>query len=74
MTLTTQFGDVLLATSNMEKNQAECLENTSRKMFIGNDKISEIVNDSDPDCGNCSEISDDVCKVSLVPMVAQCKA
>jgi hypothetical protein len=35
------------------------LENTSQNMFIGNDKISEIVNDSDSDGGNCSEISDD---------------
>jgi hypothetical protein len=29
-------------------------ENTSQKMFIGNDKISEIVNDLDSGCGNFS--------------------
>jgi len=28
----------------------------SQKMFIGNDKISEIVNDSDSDGGNFSEL------------------
>ena len=33
-------------------------ENTSQKMFIGIDKISEIVNDSDSDGGSCSELSD----------------
>jgi hypothetical protein len=38
------------------------LENTSQKMFIGNDKISKTVNDSDSDGGNCSEISDDTLK------------
>jgi len=39
-------------------------ENTSQKMFIGNDTISEIVNDSDSDGGNFSELSDsDTCKV-----------
>ena len=38
-------------------------ENTSQKMFIGND-TSEIVNDSDSDGGNFSELSDsDTCKV-----------
>ena len=39
-------------------------ENTSQKMFIRNDTISEIVNDSDSDGGNFSELSDsDTCKV-----------
>jgi len=39
-------------------------ENTSQKMFIGNDTISEIVNDSDSDSGNFSELSDsETCKV-----------
>jgi len=39
-------------------------ENTSQKMFIGNNRISEIVNDSDSDGGNFSELSDhDTCKV-----------
>jgi hypothetical protein len=33
-------------------------------MFIGNDKISEIVNDSDSDGGNFTELSDDTCKVN----------
>ena len=38
-------------------------EDTSQKMFIGNDKISEIVNDLDSYGGNCSEVSDsDTCK------------
>ena len=50
-------------TSNMEKLSVSS-ETTSQKMFIGNDTISEIVNDSDSDGGNFSEISDsDVCKV-----------
>jgi hypothetical protein len=40
------------------------LENTSQKMFIGNDRISEIVCDSDSDGGNFSELSDDMCKVN----------
>ena len=40
-------------------------ENTSQKMFIGTDKISEIVNDLDSDGGSFSELSDsDMCKVS----------
>ena len=39
-------------------------ENTSQKMIIGNDTISEIVNDSVSDGGNFSELSDsDSCKV-----------
>jgi len=33
-------------------------ENTSQKMFIGNDTISENLNDSDSDGGNFSELSD----------------
>ena len=33
-------------------------ENTSQKMIIGNDTISEIVNDSVSDGGNFSELSD----------------
>src|SRR5215510_13256169 len=37
-------------------------ENTSQKKYIGSDKISEIVNDSDSDGGNFSELSDsDTC-------------
>ena len=39
-------------------------ENTSQKLFIGNDTISEIVNDLDSDGGNVSDLSDsDTCKV-----------
>jgi len=39
-------------------------ENTSQKVFIGTDKISEIVNDSDSDGGSFSELSDsNTCKV-----------
>jgi len=42
-----------------------CSENTSQKMFIGTDKISEIVTDSDSDGGSFSELSDsDRCKVN----------
>ena len=40
-------------------------ENTSQKMFIGTDEISEIVNDSGSDGGSFSELSDsDTCKVN----------
>jgi hypothetical protein len=40
--------DVLRTTSNMEKPGVSVrTENTSQKMFIGNDTISEIVNDSE---------------------------
>ena len=36
-----------------------------KKLFIGTDKISEIVNDWDSDCGSFSELSDsDTCKVN----------
>jgi hypothetical protein len=49
-------------------------ENTSQKMFIGNDTISEIVNDSDSDCGNFSKLSDKACKVRPVPVAVQSKA
>jgi hypothetical protein len=39
-------------------------ENTLKKMFIGIDKISETVNDSDSGGGSCSELSDsDTCEV-----------
>ena len=39
--------------------------NTSQKMFIGTDKISEILNDLDSDVGTCSELSDsDMCEVN----------
>jgi len=39
-------------------------ENTSQKTFIGTDKISEIVNESDSDGGSFSELSDsNTCKV-----------
>ena len=40
-------------------------ENTSQKMFIGTDKISEILNDLDSRIGTCSELSDsDMCEVN----------
>jgi len=49
----------LRTTSNMENpGLSVSSENTSRKMFIGNDMISEIVNDSDSDGGNFSDLSD----------------
>ena len=39
--------------------------NTSRKVFIGNDKISELLNDSDSNGGNFSEHSDnDTCEIN----------
>jgi hypothetical protein len=38
--------------------------NTSQNVFIGNDKISELVNDSDSNGGSFSEHSDDTCKIS----------
>jgi len=55
----------LRATRNMEKpGLSVSSENTSQKMFIGYNRISEIVNDSDSDGGNFSELSDsDTCKV-----------
>jgi hypothetical protein len=49
------------------------LENTSQPMFIGNHKISDTVNDLDPDGGNCSEIYDDTCKVRPVPVAMRSK-
>jgi hypothetical protein len=40
-------------------------ENTSQKMFIGNDTISEIVSNMDSDGGTFGELSDsDTCKVN----------
>jgi hypothetical protein len=40
--------------------------NTSEKVFIGNDKISELVNDSGSNGGNFSEHSDsDTCEINL---------
>jgi hypothetical protein len=60
-----QFSDVFLTTRNMEKTGLNVsVENTSQKMFTGNDKISEIVNDSDSNGGNFSELSDNMCKVN----------
>jgi hypothetical protein len=41
-------------------------KNTSQRTFIGSDKISEIVNDSDSDGGNFSELCDsDTCEVNV---------
>ena len=40
-------------------------ENTSQKMFVRTDKISEILNDSDSVVGTCSELSDsNMCEVN----------
>ena len=40
-------------------------ENNTQKMFIGTDKINEIVIDSNSDGGSFSELSDsDMCKVN----------
>jgi len=40
-------------------------ENTSQKLFIRTDKVSEILNDSDSDGGSFSELSDShTCKVN----------
>jgi hypothetical protein len=47
------------------ENPRPSAENTSQKKYIGSDKIGEIVNDSDSDDGNFSELSDsDTCKVN----------
>jgi hypothetical protein len=40
-------------------------ENTSQKLFIGADKISEILNNLDSDGGSFSELSDsDTCEIN----------
>jgi len=40
-------------------------ENTSQKMFIGTDKISEIMNELDSDGGSFNELSDsNICKIN----------
>jgi hypothetical protein len=44
----------------MKKTNCVTSENTSQKMFIRNDKISEIVNNLDSDGGNFSKFSDKV--------------
>jgi hypothetical protein len=49
-------------------------ENASQMMFIGNDTISEIVNDSDSDGGYFSKLSDEARKVRLVPVAMRSKA
>jgi hypothetical protein len=43
-------------------------------MFIGNDTISEIVNDSDSYGGKFSKLSDETCKVRPVPVAARSNA
>jgi hypothetical protein len=49
----------LLITGNMDVHGMSVnSNNTSQKVFIGNDKISELVNDSDLNGGNFSEHSD----------------
>jgi hypothetical protein len=52
-----QLTDVLRSTGNMEKPRVSVSsENTSQNMFIGCDTVSEIVNDSDSDGGNFSDM------------------
>jgi hypothetical protein len=60
-----KLADVLRTTGNMGRPRLSVSsENTSQKMFIGNDAISEIVNGSDSDCGNVTErFNSDTCKV-----------
>jgi hypothetical protein len=49
----------------MENPGPSCsAENTSQKMFIGTDKISEILNDLDSDVGSCKLSDSDVCEVN----------
>jgi hypothetical protein len=64
------FGDVLLTASNVQKIlHKKCL---SKKSNIY--KITEIVNVLDSDGVNFSKLSDDMCKVRLVPMCMRSKA
>jgi hypothetical protein len=54
-----------LSRNNMEIPGPSGSKNTSQRMFIGSDKISEIINDSDSDGGSVSELSDsDKCEVN----------
>jgi hypothetical protein len=47
------------STRNMETpTPSVSVANTSQKKYIGSDKISKTVNDSDSDGGNFSELSD----------------
>ena len=49
--------NVLRATSNVENpGPSSSTENSSQNMFIGTDKISEIMNDLDSDGGSLSEL------------------
>jgi hypothetical protein len=49
-------------------------ENASQKMFIGDDTISEIVNDSGSEGGNFSKLSNEACKVRPVPVAVRSNA
>jgi hypothetical protein len=61
--------------SNTEKNgMSVSSENTSQKMFMRNDKVSETVNDSDSDGGNFCKLLEEKCKVRPVPGAARSKA
>jgi hypothetical protein len=52
-----QLTGVLCHTNNMKKHGLNVSsENTSQKMFIGNDIISENEHDSDSDGGNFSKL------------------
>jgi hypothetical protein len=53
------FCDVLLTTKQHEKKGTLSSQNASQKMFTINDKISEIVNDSDSDGDNFNKLSDE---------------
>jgi hypothetical protein len=69
------FGDVLLTTKEHGKNQISVRsENTSQTVFIRNDKLSEIVYHSVSDGGKFSKLSDETCKVRLVPVTTWSKA
>jgi hypothetical protein len=60
--------------SKIEKNgMSVSSENTSQKVFMRNDKISETVNGSDSDGGNFCELSE-TCKVRPVPVAVRSKA
>jgi hypothetical protein len=55
-----QLADVLRSTSIMKKyGLSVSPENTSQKMFNGNDTISEIVNDPDSDDGHFSAAAEE---------------
>jgi hypothetical protein len=58
----------------MGKNGLSVSSENNFTKNVRNDKISEIVNDSDSHCGNFSKLSDETCKVRLVPVATWSKA